>query len=55
MALLFAGLLSFSVTYAQTSGPTATGQQNPPRIARAGDDYITLNFSNIDIAALVKV
>ena len=55
MALLIAGLLSFSMTSAQTSSPTATGQQGQMKITRTGDDYITLNFSNIDIAALVKV
>jgi len=54
-ALLLAGLLSMSVTYAQTAVPAATDQQDLPKIARTGDDYITLNFSNIDIAALVKV
>ena len=37
------------------ASPPAAAQQEPPKIARAGDDFITLNFSNIDIAALVKV
>jgi general secretion pathway protein D len=54
-ALLLAGLLSVSAVYAQPASPPAAAQQEPPKIARAGDDYITLNFSNIDIAALVKV
>ena len=54
-ALLFAGLLSINVTYAQTSLPTTTGQQDTTKVTRTSDDYITLNFSNIDIAALVKV
>jgi general secretion pathway protein D len=55
MALLLAGLLSFSLASAQTPAPPATGQQEQLKISRTGDNYITLNFSNIDIAALVKV
>jgi len=55
MVLLLAGLLSFGAADAQTTGPTASGQQDRPKATRTGDDYITLNFSNIDIAALVKV
>lgn len=54
-ALLLAGLLSMSVTYAQAPDPPAADRQDPPKITRTRDDYITLNFSNIDIAALVKV
>lgn len=54
-ALLLAGLLSVSAAHAQPATPPAADKQEPPKIARAGDDYITLNFSNIDIAALVKV
>ncbi len=54
-ALLLAGLLSISVTYAQAPDPPAADQQDLPKITRTRDDYITLNFSNIDIAALVKV
>src|SRR5512139_1353664 len=55
MALLLAGLLSVSAALAQTGGPAETGQEPPPKIARTADDYITLNFTNIDIAALIKV
>ena len=54
-ALLLAGLLGVSAVYAQPASPPAAAQQEPPKVARAGDDFITLNFSNIDIAALVKV
>jgi len=54
-ALLLAGLLSIGPAFAQTGAPPATEQQEFPKIGKAGDDYITLNFSNIDIAALVKV
>jgi len=54
-ALLLAGLLGVSAAYAQSATPPAADQQEPPKIGRAGDDFITLNFSNIDIAALVKV
>ncbi|NTW59743.1 MAG: hypothetical protein HGA43_11325, partial [Nitrospirae bacterium] len=54
-ALLLAGLLSVGPAFAQTGAPPATEQQEFPKIGKAGDDYITLNFSNIDIAALVKV
>ncbi len=54
-ALLLAGLLSIGPAFAQTGAPPTTDQQEIPKIGKAGDDYITLNFSNIDIAALVKV
>ncbi len=54
-ALLLAGLLGVSAAYAQPATPPAADQQDLPKINRAGDDFITLNFSNIDIAALVKV
>jgi general secretion pathway protein D len=54
-ALLLAGLLSVGPAFAQTGAPPATEQQEYPKIGKSGDDYITLNFSNIDIAALVKV
>ncbi len=57
IALLLAGFLSTGIGHAQTPPPPAAGQQEQagsPKI-KAGDDYITLNFSNIDIAALVKV
>jgi general secretion pathway protein D len=54
-ALLLAGLLSFSAAHAQTPPPAASEEEAPPKITRSGDDFITLNFSNIDIAALIKV
>ncbi len=54
-ALLLAGLLVTSAVLAQTTGPTVSGQKDLPKVSRTRDDYITLNFSNIDIAALVKV
>lgn len=54
-ALLLAGLLGVSAAHAQPAAPPAADQQEPPKIGRTGDDFITLNFSNIDIAALVKV
>jgi general secretion pathway protein D len=60
-ALLFVGLVTANVLYAQetiplTSAPTGTpsGQINLQKI-KTGDDYVTLNFTNIDIAALIKV
>lgn len=54
-ALLLAGLLSFHAAYAQVPEAAEVQEQKPPRITRAGEDFITLNFNNIDIAALVKV
>ncbi|MEK6745237.1 MAG: secretin N-terminal domain-containing protein [Nitrospirota bacterium] len=54
-ALLLAGLLGVSAAHAQPAAPAAADQPEPPKISKAGDDFITLNFSNIDIAALVKV
>jgi general secretion pathway protein D len=60
-ALLLLGLVTANVLYAEeptplTSAPTGTpsGQVYPQKI-KASDDYVTLNFTNIDIAALVKV
>ncbi len=55
-ALLLAGLLSFHAAQAQEpAAPPAPEQQEAPKITRAGDDHITLNFNNIDISALIKV
>src|SRR5512139_1877832 len=54
-ALLLAGLLLAGAVAAQTAAPPPAQPEALPKISRAGDDYITLNFSNIDIAALVKV
>lgn len=60
-ALLLLGLVTANVLYAEeptplTSAPTGTpsGQINLQKI-RTGEDYVTLNFTNIDITALVKV
>jgi general secretion pathway protein D len=59
-ALLILGLVIANVLYAEDihllSAPTGTssGQADLQRI-KAGDNYVTLNFTNIDIAALVKV
>ena len=59
-ALLILGLVIANVLYAEDvhllSAPTGTpsGQADLQKI-KAGDNYVTLNFTNIDIAALVKV
>ncbi len=52
MALLFAGLLCAGLAFAQ-GAPSAA--PHSPKNARPGADYITLNFTNIDVSALVKV
>lgn len=55
IALLLAVLLNAGISHAQVSTPTTSAvRQEQPR-STSGDDYITLNFTNIDIAALVKV
>jgi general secretion pathway protein D len=60
-ALLLAWLVTAHGAYAQEKSPAAPA---PPgtssakidtRKLKAGDDYITLNFTNIDLTALVKV
>ncbi|MHB8845617.1 MAG: secretin N-terminal domain-containing protein [Nitrospirota bacterium] len=53
-ALLLAGLLSAGAVSAQTPNPPSSEKPDKPKASRV-DNYITLNFSNIDIAALVKV
>ena len=60
-ALLLLGLVTAEVLYAEepmplTSTPTGTpsGQIDLQKI-KTRDDYVTLNFTNIDITALVKV
>jgi general secretion pathway protein D len=53
-ALLLAGLLSLGSAHAQTVSPPATDGQAAAQ-AKSGGDFITLNFTNIDISALVKV
>ena len=61
-ALLFQGLSPLAVVYAEEKRL----RQSPCRHAcsetdgysrksRSGDDFVTLNFTNIDISALVKV
>jgi len=54
LALLCAGLLNVSAAGAQSAAPPPPPASDAPRI-KSGDDFITLNFANIDIAALVKV
>jgi general secretion pathway protein D len=58
-ALLLSGLvLMAAVSYAEDgASPAPASSADQPDISkfRPGQDYITLNFSNIDIAALVKV
>jgi general secretion pathway protein D len=54
LALLCAGFLSAGAAGAQTAAPPAPPAQVAPKM-KTGDDFITLNFTNIDIAALVKV
>jgi general secretion pathway protein D len=59
-ALLLAGLLFLSAADAHAQGeaspaPAAPADQIDIKKLRAGGDFITLNFTNIDIAALVKV
>jgi general secretion pathway protein D len=55
MVLPLVGLLAVSPIQAQTPTPPSSDKPDQPKISRSGDNYITLNFSNIDIAALVKV
>ncbi len=56
---LVAGLLNAPAAFGQAAAPGAAAQQEAPKQEapkiKATDDFITLNFSNIDIAALVKV
>ena len=60
-ALLLAGLVTASVAFseeaAQPSSPAAppSSEKSEPAKRKAGDDFIALNFTNIDISALVKV
>jgi general secretion pathway protein D len=56
--LLLIGLVSAPAVYAQEKAPTPPA---PPvdlldiQKIKYGDDYVTLNFTNVDISALVKV
>jgi general secretion pathway protein D len=54
LALLCAGTLHFSAAVAQEAAPAPAIAQDAPK-PKTGDDFITLNFTNIDISALVKV
>jgi general secretion pathway protein D len=61
-ALLLAGLVTVNVASAQEkpllplgAPPSPSEQQADIQKIKSGDDYVTLNFTNIDITALVKV
>ncbi len=61
-ALLLAGLVTVNVASAQEKPllplgvpPSPSEQQADIQKIKSGEDYVTLNFSNIDITALVKV
>jgi general secretion pathway protein D len=57
-ALLLAGLvagLGVSVGTASAASPGAESAKTETRRPKAGGDFLTLNFTNIDISALVKV
>jgi general secretion pathway protein D len=59
--LLLIGLVCAPVVYSQNEEPQAPAATTPPdgqtktKKTKAGHDYLTLNFTNIDISALVKV
>jgi general secretion pathway protein D len=61
-ALLLAGLVTVNVASAQEkpllplgAPPSPSEQQADIQKIKSGEDYVTLNFTNIDITALVKV
>jgi general secretion pathway protein D len=61
-ALLLAGLVTVNVANAQEKSllppgapPSPSEQQTDIQKIKSGEDYVTLNFTNIDITALVKV
>ena len=61
-ALLLAGLVTVNVASAQEKPllplgvpPSPSEQQADIQKIKSGEDYVTLNFTNIDITALVKV
>ncbi len=57
-AVLLAGLVAGQGVYAEIASAApadAPSAQTETRRPRGGDDFITLNFTNIDIGALVKV
>jgi general secretion pathway protein D len=59
--LLLIGLVCAPVAYAQNEEPQAPAATAPPegqtrtKKTKAGHDYLTLNFTNVDISALIKV
>jgi general secretion pathway protein D len=59
--LLLIGLVCAPVVYAQNEEPQAPAATASPegqtktKKTKAGHDYLTLNFTNVDISALVKV
>jgi general secretion pathway protein D len=56
--LLVIGLVSAPAVYAQeNASPSPASPVEQPHIQnkKSGDDYVTLNFTNVDISALVKV
>lgn len=56
--LLLIGLVSAPAVYAQEKAPTPPAppvDQLDIQKIKYGDDYVTLNFTNVDISALVKV
>ena len=59
-ALLVAGLLCLAATPVPAQAPAPAAAAAPSdqidlKQVKAGQDFVTLNFSNIDIAALIKV
>jgi len=59
-ALLLAGLLCLAASPVPAQAPAAPAAAAPSdqidlQQVKAGQDFVTLNFSNIDIAALIKV
>jgi general secretion pathway protein D len=60
-ALLLAGLVTANVLYAEETTPIKSAPTGTPSLqpelqkTRPSEDYVTLNFTNIDISALIKV
>jgi general secretion pathway protein D len=55
--LLVIGLVNAPAVFAQETAPTpsASSGKTDAKNVKANDDFVTLNFTNIDIGALVKV
>ena len=56
--LLLMGLVSSPSVYAEEKAPgspASPSDQFDIRKMKSGDDFVTLNFTNIDINALIKV